>query len=144
MHIHRCYMYLCTHGPHVWLGHGVVCTHVHMDQMCGSGVGLCAPMYLACEHVVCTCGRVWACTCDALPVFSSAQSSSWRGLPGPPRFTKRVGTLTLPHTSVLPGGLPYHWHLGCSVFKVRHSIWKRPERTLVNLPAGEPGFVNSG
>ena len=94
----------------------------------------CAPLH--------TCGRVWECTCNALPVFSSAQSSSWRGPPSPLRFTKGVGALTLRHMSVLGGGLPYHWHLRRSVFKVRHSIWKCPERTLVNLPAREPGFVN--
>lgn len=36
-------------------------------------------------------------------MFSSARSSSWRGPPGPARFTKGMGALTLPHTSVPPG-----------------------------------------
>lgn len=38
-----------------------ICMWVPVNKMCGSGVGLCAPTYLVCEHAVCSCAHVWEC-----------------------------------------------------------------------------------
>ena len=82
VHTHACVyagMYVCTHVHARTTKHAYthelhcvsmqVCAHtcvhicmcIHVNQMCGSGVGLCAPMYLVCEHVVCSSAHVRAC-----------------------------------------------------------------------------------